>query len=112
MRRVIFTRHIKTRVGHILLQSSLDFLFIVRCRDWDLDVVDSECVDKALITNNWKAATDLINVNKEDVKTILVSELSKHLNSQEHSLQDLSSRLCNMYLIYLHIFKTKFVYLI
>ena len=80
----------------------------MRCRDWDFDVVDSECVYKALISNTWKAAPDLINVTQEDMKTILVSELSKHLNSQEHSLQDLSSRLCNMYLIYLHIFKTKF----
>ena len=84
----------------------------MRCRDWDFDFVDSECVYKALTSNTWKAATDLINVTQEDMKTILVSELSKHLNSQEHSLQDLSSRLCNMYLIYLHIFKTKFVYLI
>ena len=70
--------------------------FLVRCRDWDIDVLDLNCVFKALTLNLWRTAADLIDVTKEDMKTILVSELSKHLDNSKHSLQDLSNRLFNI----------------
>lgn len=54
--------------------------------------MDQNCISKALILNLWKTPADLINVTQEDMKTILVEELSKHLDNQEHSLQDLSGR--------------------
>ena len=68
----------------------------MQCRDWDIDVLDPNCISKALIFNLWRTAADLINVTQDDMKTILVAELNKHLNSKEHSLQDLSNRLTNI----------------
>jgi len=67
-------------------------VFLVRCRDWDIDALDLNCVFKALTLNLWRTAADLKDVTKEDMKTILVSKLSKHLDNSKHSLQDLSDR--------------------
>ena len=54
--------------------------------------MDQNCISKALILNLWRTTADLMNVAQEDMKTILIEELSKHLDNKEHSLQDLSDR--------------------
>ena len=64
-------------------------------------MVEDMCVYNALILNVWKMPSDLMNTTLDDMKSILIFELTQHLDSSVHSLQDLSIRSINLFILLL-----------
>ena len=58
-------------------------------------MVEEMCVYNALLLNVWKMPSELMNKTSDDMHTILIFELTQHLDSSVHSLQDLSIRSIN-----------------
>ena len=68
------------------------FLFLVECIYWVDYVQGPNCLDTALIKNSWIEEKDLTDMQEADKKNLLISKLNKNLNSEIHTLSDLSMR--------------------
>ena len=66
--------------------------FAVECYYWVDYVQDPDCLDTALLQNSWIEEESLAGLQEADKKNILISKLNKNLNSEIHSLSDLSMR--------------------
>ena len=79
--------------------------FTVACYPWQAYVLGKACIATALLQNGWIVQDELQAMGETDLKAALIMHLNKHLDSEIHSIPELSYRL------FISIFSTKIQYI-
>ena len=79
----------------------MNLIFTVACYPWHSYVLEKECIAIALLQNGWIAQEELQAMGETDLKAALIMHLNNHLDSEIHSIPELSYRL------FISIFLTK-----
>ena len=67
-------------------------LFLVECFEWHSYLSSPDCLTSSLLYNRWISQEDLESLAEADLKNALIEKLNKHLDSEAHSVVDLSMR--------------------
>ena len=65
---------------------------LVACYPWDSYVTGENCAGTALLQNGWISPEEYAGMGESDIKSALIGNLNKHLDSEIHSLPELSYR--------------------